>query len=246
MRSVVIIPARYQSSRFPGKPLTLLLGKPMVLWVAEIAAKAVGQGNVFIATEDERIAKVVTKNGFQIVMTSSEALTGTDRVAEAAEKIKADIYVNLQGDEPVVDYQDIQQIIDKKISNMEKIICGCCLISKNENPESVNIPKIITNEGNKLVYASRRAIPGYKDAKNAQAFYQKQVCIYAFTKQELLDFRGFGRKSKLEFMEDIEILRFLELNRDVLMVETKGQSLAVDVPEDIKPVEEALKNIHGY
>ena len=86
MRSVVIIPARYQSSRFPGKPLTLLLGKPMVLWVAEIAAKAVGQGNVFIATEDERIAKVVTKNGFQIVMTSSEALTGTDRVAEAAEK----------------------------------------------------------------------------------------------------------------------------------------------------------------
>jgi 3-deoxy-manno-octulosonate cytidylyltransferase (CMP-KDO synthetase) len=92
---------------------------------------------------------------------------------------------------------------------------------------------------------SRCALPGFKDAKNAPERYKKQVCIYAFTRDELLAFRNFGRKSELEFSEDIEILRFLELNIPIFMVETAGGSLAVDVPEDIAPVENALKRVHG-
>src|SRR5690606_27506517 len=102
MRTVVIIPARFASSRYPGKPLVPLLGKPMILWVAELSAKAVGLENVYIATEDNRIAEVVVAAGFQAVMTSGRALTGTDRLAEAAEQIEADIFINVQGDEPLV------------------------------------------------------------------------------------------------------------------------------------------------
>ncbi len=104
---------------------------------------------------------------------------------------------------------------------------------------------MITNEANKLVYMSRRALPGFKEAKNAPTRYKKQVCIYAFTKDELHAFKKFGRKSELEQSEDIEILRYLELDKSVIMVETEGGSLAVDIPEDIAPVEAALKRVHG-
>jgi 3-deoxy-manno-octulosonate cytidylyltransferase (CMP-KDO synthetase) len=96
-----------------------------------------------------------------------------------------------------------------------------------------------------MVYMSRRALPGFKDARNAPTHYKKQVCIYAFNRDELRAFKNFGRKSELEMCEDIEILRFLELGKKILMVETKGGSLAVDVPEDVSPVEAALKRLHG-
>lgn len=245
MKTVVLIPARYRSSRFPGKPLASLLGKPMILWVAELSAKAVGQENVYVATEDSRILDVVNSAGFQAVMTSDKALTGTDRLAEAAEQIEADIYINVQGDEPIVNPADILKILDKKIDNMDAVINGYCWISDQENPESINIPKVITNEANKLVYMSRRALPGFKEAKNAPTRYKKQVCIYAFTKEELDAFKKFDRKSELEQSEDIEILRYLELDKSVIMVETEGGSLAVDIPDDIAPVEAALKRVHG-
>src|SRR5690554_6238247 len=111
MRSVVLIPARYASSRFPGKPLASLLGKPMIIWVAELSAKAVGSENVYIATDDDRISSVVSNAGYQFIMTSSASLTGTDRLAEAAQHIDADIYINVQGDEPLVSPKDILQAI---------------------------------------------------------------------------------------------------------------------------------------
>lgn len=243
MRSVVVIPARFSSSRFPGKPLVKLLGKPMILWVAELSAKAVGRENVYVATEDQRIVDAVNEAGYQSIMTSDKALTGTDRLAEAAEKIIADIYINVQGDEPLANPKDIIKIRDEKLKNIHSIINGFSWISENENPNSINIPKVITNEANELVYMSRAALPGYKDKKNAPIAYKKQICIYAFTKQELREFHEFGRKSQLEQSEDIEILRFLELSKTIKMIETKPGSLAVDVPEDIALVEEGLKNL---
>lgn len=243
MRSVVVIPARFSSSRFPGKPLVKLLGKPMILWVAELSSKAVGSENVYIATEDQRIVDIVSEAGYQSIMTSDEALTGTDRLAEAAEQIDADIYINVQGDEPLANPNDIIKIRDEKIKNIHSIINGFSWISIDESPNNINIPKVITTESNDLVYMSRMALPGYKDKKNAPLAYKKQVCIYAFTKQELKDFYSFGRKSHLENSEDIEILRFLELNKNIKMIETEPGSLAVDVPEDIASVEEALKTL---
>lgn len=240
MKSVVVIPARYKSSRFPGKPLVPLLGKPMVLWVAELSARAVGAENVYVATDDLRIADVVRHAGFNAVMTSETALTGTDRLAEAARQIQADIYLNVQGDEPLLDYRDILKVRDCKQNAMDAVINCFSWVSESENPDSVNIPKVITTESNRLVYMSRKAVPGYKDEKNAPARYKKQVCIYAFTSGQLEAYAGVGRKSYLEACEDIEILRFLELSIPVEMLETAPGSLAVDTPEDVSPVEVAL------
>jgi 3-deoxy-manno-octulosonate cytidylyltransferase (CMP-KDO synthetase) len=236
-----MIPARYGSSRYPGKPLVPLLGRPMILWVAELSARAVNAKNVYVATEDNRIVEVVEAAGFQAVMTSDNALTGTDRLAQAAEVVEADLYINVQGDEPLVDPIDILRVRDAKLDEMDSIINGFSWVTENEDPHSINIPKVITNERDELVYMSRAALPGYKDASCAPKCYKKQVCIYAFTKKELSAFRAFGRKSELEYSEDIEILRFLELGKTIRMVETQPGSLAVDVPEDVAKVEAALR-----
>ena len=241
MKTAVIIPARYSSTRFPGKPLIELLKKPMIIWVAEIASQAVGKENVFIATDDYQIKRLVEKYKFKSVITNKNHLTGTDRVAEAAEKIDADIFVNLQGDEPLVEPKNINKIIHWKIKNLDKVINGFCYLSNSEDPKNINIPKVITNEENKLIYMSRSAIPGSKSKPLTQNNYKKQVCIYAFTLEELKKFRLFGRKSVLEEKEDIEILRFLEINKEILMVKLPSGSLAVDIPDDIPKVEEKLK-----
>ena len=241
MRTCIIIPARYRSTRFPGKPLALLLGKPMIVWVAELSARAVGKSNVYIATDDNRIMSEIKKFGFNVVMTSDKALTGTDRVAEVSNQINYDVYLNVQGDEPLVMPEDIIKIRDAKLSNMDMIVNGFSWLSNDENPENINIPKLVTNENNELIYMSRLAVPAFKQSKLKPPKYKKQVCVYAFTKNELEAFHGFGRKSNLEKSEDIEILRFFELKKKILMVETNSVSLAVDVPEDISKVEEALK-----
>jgi 3-deoxy-manno-octulosonate cytidylyltransferase (CMP-KDO synthetase) len=240
MKACVIIPARYASTRFPGKPLVPLLGKAMVLWVAELSARAVGKEHVYVATEDDRIARVIRSAGFVPLMTSPNAITGTDRVAEAATLINYDIYVNVQGDEPMVNPRDIQRCIELKSRYPDYIINAYCWIGLSENPASVNLPKVITNENELLVYSSRGLLPGYKDSTNAPHRYKKQVCIYAFNINELAIYSNFGRKSTLERHEDIEILRFFELNKNILMYECSGSSLAVDVPGDVETVEALL------
>ena len=245
MKSVVIIPARYKSSRFPGKPLVSLLGKPMILWVSELSAKAVGQENVYIATDDKRISKVVVDAGFNAIMTSDKCFTGTDRLAEAAKQISADIYINVQGDEPLVNPKDIVNIIKAKELYYNEIINGYCSISSEEDPNNVNIPKVIFTEDNSLVYISRQAIPGFKDNSQAPSQYYKQVCIYAFTADELKSYADYGRKSTLEASEDIEIIRFLEWGKKIRMVKTSPGSLAVDTQEDVAKVEQGLKNLHN-
>lgn len=243
-RTVVLIPARFESSRYPGKPLVNLCGKPMVIWVAELSAIAVGADNVYVATDDERISRIVEDNGFKAVMTGP-ALTGTDRLAEAASKIDADVFINVQGDEPLVNPTDILKIRDVKLSQPEYVVNGFSYLTKSEDPYNVNIPKVITTESNDLIYMSRSALPGFKVEECAPKRYKKQVCIYAFAKHELAEFKAFGRKSQLEFSEDIEILRFLELGIPIKMVETLPGSLAVDCPEDVDGVERALKKLHA-
>jgi len=235
-----MIPARYASTRFPGKPLAPLLGKPMVLWVAELSARAVGNQHVYIATDDDQIADVATNAGFHALLTQSNALTGTDRIAEAAQAVDYDIYVNVQGDEPLVQPQDIIRCIELKKSKPDSVINGFCWIGADEDPASLNIPKVVAAENGHLMYISRALLPGFKDAKNAPPRYMKQVCIYAFDLCQLNAYAGHGRKSALENYEDIEILRFLELGQDVFMFECSPGSLSVDVPADIPKVEAAL------
>jgi 3-deoxy-manno-octulosonate cytidylyltransferase (CMP-KDO synthetase) len=239
--SCVVIPARFASSRYPGKPLVPLLGKPMILWVAEIAAKVVGPNHVYVATEDSRILDTVQQAGFNALMTSKTALTGTDRLYEAAEQIAYDIYVNVQGDEPLVDPDDIATCIALKQRHPELVINGYTWMGQKEDPCSVNVPKVITTENDIMVYMSRLPIPGAKTPDLHPGQFKKQVCIYGFSKPELKAFHEFDRKGALEASEDIEILRFLELERQVKMYECKPGSLAVDVPEDVAAVEEQLR-----
>tara|TARA_B100000579_G_scaffold202095_1_gene165236 strand:- start:86 stop:826 length:741 start_codon:yes stop_codon:yes gene_type:complete len=241
MKSCVIIPARYKSSRLPGKPLIDILGKPMIIWVAEIASKAVGISNVFIATDDTRIANAVNQKGYKYIMTSSSSLTGTDRVAEASLGLNYDIFVNVQGDEPLVSPKDILRCIDRKIKHKGHIINSYNLIDKNQDPSSINIPKVVINNAEELIYISRSLIPGFKDFKYKIDSYLKQICIYGYNKKELLNFLEFGEKSEIEKSEDIEILRFFELGHPVKMFKSHNNSLSVDVVEDIEKVERELR-----
>jgi 3-deoxy-manno-octulosonate cytidylyltransferase (CMP-KDO synthetase) len=243
MKTVIIIPARYKSSRFPGKPLIKLFNKPMIQWVAETSEKVVGKENVYVATEDARIKNAVEQMGYCAIMTSERNLTGTDRIAEASQTINADIYVNVQGDEPLVHPEDIQKIISAKKEFPRDVINGYTTIEQNENPNDINIPKVIFSEDKRLIYISRKALPGFKEQKNAPNKYYKQVCIYAFSKKELLSYNQFGRKSNLEKSEDIEIVRFLELGQNIRLVKTRPGSLAIDTPEDIPKVESILKSM---
>jgi 3-deoxy-manno-octulosonate cytidylyltransferase (CMP-KDO synthetase) len=243
MNTIIVIPARYKSSRFAGKPLVKLLNKPMIQWVAELSARVVGKEKVYIATDNKKIQTAVTQMGYNVVMTSENCLTGTDRLAEVAKKIEADIYINVQGDEPLVDPKDIQKVIDLKKQYPNDVINGYTMMEKDEDPLSLNKPKIIFTEDKRMVYISRQPLPGFKDPKHNSKVYYKQVCIYAFNREELITFGNFGHKSKLEESEDIEIIRFLEWGKTIRLVETQPGSIAVDVPEDVEKVEAVLKKI---
>lgn len=239
MKVKIIIPARLKSKRFPEKPLKHIMGTPMVVKVAKICEKVVGKKNIFIATDSNKISLLVNEYGFKSILTNKNCLTGTDRVAEAVLKIPGDIFINVQGDEPLIKPSDIKRIIDTKLKNKNKIICGYTFIKKGTNPSLNSIPKIVLNEKKELIYISRSLIPGSKMKINN---YLKQVCIYGFNKAELRSFKNFKRKSKLEYIEDIELLRFFELGKKILMVKTSEDSIAVDYPTDIKKVERQILN----
>ncbi|GAB2706123.1 3-deoxy-manno-octulosonate cytidylyltransferase [Mucilaginibacter koreensis] len=209
----------------------------MVIRVAERTAAALGTENTYIATEDQRIVDVCTQYGYQAVLTSDNCKTGTDRLYEASLQIEADIYINVQGDEPLVDPQDIKNIAQAKVNQPEYVINGMRALEETEEPTDINIPKVITNRFNELVYMSRLAIPGIKDVNIGKPVYKKQVCIYAFSKTNLKDFSSFSSKAYNEQFEDIEILRFFDTYTKILMVDTEGQSLAVDIPGDVAKVE---------
>ena len=236
----IVIPARYKSSRFPGKPIVDIDGTPMIIRVADIASKVVPKENIYIATEDERIAKVVDDYDYKVILTSDNCLTGTDRVCEASQEIDSDIIVNIQGDEPLLDSDDIQKVIDEKLKYPDSVI-NCMSRFDSTEATNRNIPKVVSNFNNDLIYMSRSAIPGTKEGHSK--LVHKQVCIYAFTKDELDKFYQFGLKhgkTQIEWSEDIEILRFLELGINVKMLETYGTTQAVDIPEDVDKVLEIL------
>ena len=238
-RVAVVIPARFKSSRFPGKPLAMIKGKEMIIRVAEIAEQAVGRENVYVATENEEIVDVVKGYGYKVILTSDSCLTGTDRVAEATLEIDADIIINIQGDEPMLDPNDIKKVIECKLAHPDYVINCMAYLNMYEDVEDKKIPKVVTNLDDELLYMSRNAIPGTKTGNGNTP--KKQVCIYAFSKEHLKQFTSCTKKTPLEYEEDIEIVRFLELGTKVKMVLLSSNSHAVDYPEDIKIVESLLK-----
>ena len=237
----IVIPARYGSSRYKGKPLVKILGRELVLRVADICLKTVGYENLYIATDNKLIEQKVKKENFQAIMTSKNCLTGTDRVAEASKKINAKIFINVQGDEPLVNPKDIKKIIEAKKNFPNHVICGYDKIHKLQDPKNTNLPKVVVNSKNELIYISRSLIPGSKKTIVNKNYY-KQVCIYAFNKNELNKFFALKRKSEIEEMEDIEILRFFDLGVKVKMIRLNSNSVAVDEISDVKKAEKILKS----
>jgi 3-deoxy-manno-octulosonate cytidylyltransferase (CMP-KDO synthetase) len=239
-RTVIIVPARYGSSRYKGKPLVKILGRELILRVADVCARTLGRQNLYIATDSKLIEKRVKEEQYNTIMTSVKCLTGTDRVAQASKKINAKIFVNVQGDEPLVNPRDIKKIINAKKKFPNHVICGYDKIHKLQDPKNTNLPKVVVNKKNELIYISRSLIPGSKKTI-INKYYHKQVCIYAFNKNELNKFFALKKKSEIEEMEDIEILRFFDLGVKVKMIRLNSNSVAVDEISDVKKAEKILK-----
>ncbi len=238
-RTVAVIPARYASSRFPGKPLTEILGRSLVHRVWERTVGALPADDVYVATDDDRIAEHGRDFGAQVVMTSPECLTGTDRVFEASQQIDADLFVNVQGDEPLIDPSDVTRVIAAASELPGVVVNAMCPITSLDDFRSVNVPHVAAAPDGRLLYMSRAAIPTTKEL--AFAWGWRQVCIYAFPRDALAAFAATGARTPLEALEDIEILRFLELGIPVHMVRLEQVSIAVDVPSDVDRVEAALR-----
>jgi len=240
MNPKIVIPARYQSTRFPGKPLVDIAGKSLIQRVWDRCCQVLSYSDVYIATDDEKIRNHCNEHKMQVIMTPNTCLTGTDRIYEASKNLDADFIVNVQGDEPLISPNDIIKVIDAHNRQREYVHCGMCPIRSEEDFRNPSVPKVVTKDNGKLMYISRAPIPTDKNLSFGQAM--KQVCIYAFEKAALDDFGESNCKARLESIEDIEILRFFELGYDIEMIEVSESSIAVDFPEDVTRVIEAIKS----
>ena len=238
---LIVIPARYASSRFPGKPLSDINGKSMLQRVWDKCVEASAGDKVVIATDDEKIELHCKELNMNVIQTSTKCLTGTDRVAEVAKKINADFYINVQGDEPLIMPSDIKKVINTYIKTPGNCICGMAKITSKKDFYNPNIPKVVTSKDNKLLYITRAAVPTSKTLEFSKA--NKQVCIYAFTPESLKEYGVGTLKEANEEIEDIEILRLLEKGYKVSMVKVSDSSIAVDTPEDLDKVKKYLNEL---
>ena len=217
MRKIIaVIPARYKSSRFPGKPIVDICGKPMIWWVFQNVKKVKYFTDIMIATDDERIAKKCNEFDMSYMMTSSKHPTGTDRIAEVAEKIDADYYVNIQGDEPLLSHKIIEKALQPIFDNERFDAINCmCEITDSSDIINSTVPKVVVNAKNKAIFLSRSPIP---HPKKRRSIFFKQVCVYVFANSALKKFSELPQ-GPIECVEDIEILRFIENHMVVRMVE---------------------------
>jgi len=241
MKVLGVIPARYKSTRFEGKPLVLIDGVPMLKRTYMQAAKSTLLDDIVVATEDSRIYDFCIKENIPVEMTSPDCLTGTDRLAEISKKYDYDLYVNIQGDEPVIDPGSIEQIVELykssggkyEVYNLYKIITDQIEINSN------TIVKVIVNELDEVMYMSRLPVP-YSNS-DIKSIYKQQIPVYGFTKKAF-DIFATLNKTINEKVEDIELLRFVDLGYKIKMAETKVDSIAVDVPDDVIKVELFLRS----
>lgn len=240
----VILPARFNSSRFPGKPLVEVAGKPLIQWVYQRAESIRGAGIVIVATDNKDIASKVESFGGKAVMTSTRHRTGTDRVAEAASDLEFDVIVNLQGDEPVVPDGLVEGMVAGLRKTPEAGIATAC--HKIDNPgdfENPNIVKVVMDGAGGALYFSRAPIPygAWKDLHGAgiEAEAYRHIGIYAFRRESLAAFAGM-QPSPLENAEGLEQMRALENGMRINVLITETPTIGVDVPEDIIIVEKYL------
>lgn len=247
-RAVGIIPARYHSTRLPGKPLIELAGKPMIQWVVENARKASSLTEVFVATDDSRIFQKAKAIGCQAFMTPSELPSGTDRIAFVAKEIDADIVVNIQGDEPFIHPEDIDRVV-RLLEEDSTPSVGTLVkrIHTEEEWESPNTAKVVVDENGFALYFSRSPIPFFRNGKEKNAFSEyvlyKHVGIYSYRKDFLLQFAQWP-PTPLEQIEKLEQLRVLQKGYRIKTAETPFDPICVDTPEDVVRVREWIQH-HG-
>ena len=231
MKIIGVIPARYKSSRLFGKPLVDILGKPMIEHVYDRTSQSKLLSNVYVATDDQRIFDVCEKRNIDVIMTSDKHSTGTDRVAEVAEKLDADIYVNIQGDEPMIPPSSIDMAIKGlQDTNPPTVTCLMKKIEVATDLLDTTVPKVVINDNCNALFFSRQAIPYPKGRVGVD--YYKQICVYAFTKEMLLKYRNMVQ-SRNELIEEIELLRYIENGIPVKMIEVFEETVSVDVPSDV-------------
>tara|TARA_B110000003_G_C16645798_1_gene531978 strand:- start:116 stop:847 length:732 start_codon:yes stop_codon:yes gene_type:complete len=239
MNYIIVIPARYKSKRLPGKPLANIGGLPMIVRTYNQCKKVVDANKIVVATDSLKIKKICDKYNIRSIITSDKCLTGTDRVAEVAKKINCNFYINVQGDEPFFNPQDLKKLIKEAIKNPKEIINGYTEIKDKKLFFNSSIPKLIFDKNSYLLYMSRGPIPSNKKYNFQKAW--RQICAYSFPKKMLEAFSKIKKKTPIESIEDIEILRFLEQGYKVKMIKMSNKSLAVDNKEDLKKAKIYLK-----
>ncbi len=250
MRILGLIPARYASTRFPGKPLAEISGKPMIQWVYERTSKVFEF--VYVATDDERIKSVVEGFGGKVIMTASTHQSGTDRCAEALNNVetmlntKFDVVVNIQGDEPFIQPEQLQKVAGCFNDPTTQLATLVKEFSSKEDIFNSNTPKVILNNKSEAIYFSRSVIPFIrgKEKTEWQGNYPffKHIGLYAYRCDVLREITKLSQTS-LELAESLEQLRWIENGYRIKVEKTEMETLAVDTPEDLERVKEYAKNI---
>lgn len=242
MKAVGIIPARYDSVRFPGKPLAKICGKPMIEWVYKRVFECKNLSSVFVATDDERIYKEVKSLKGECIMTPKQCTSGTDRVAHASERISCDIVVNIQGDEPLIDPSSVEILVN--LFEKDNSLLMATLITPIKNIDELydsNTVKVVVDKDLFCLYFSRSPIPYLRDDKIDNFTFFKHIGIYAYKKDFLLKFSSM-KESKLEKAEKLEQLRALENGFKIKSeIIPHWIGLSIDTPNDIAKVEEEIK-----
>jgi 3-deoxy-manno-octulosonate cytidylyltransferase (CMP-KDO synthetase) len=235
---VVVIPARYGSTRLPGKPLVSLNGKPMIQRVYERAKSARRVDRVIVATDDDRIVKAVTSFGGEARMTRPDHRTGTERVAEVAAHVEGEVFVNVQGDEPLLDPAAVDSAVSALLEEPQAAVATVATpIKVPGDIMDPNVVKVVLDFDDNALYFSRAPIPWVRDTGNAiQVRHLKHLGLYVFQREALLEYPTLPQ-GELERIEQLEQLRWLENGSKIRVAEVEHDAISVDVPEDVARVE---------
>ena len=240
MKIVCVIPARFESSRFKGKPIAKILNKPMIWWVYNQVKKVDLINEIYVATDDQRIVNVCQKYGINTILTSVNHLTHLDRLFEVSQKINFDLIINVNGDEPIIDPEVIKHFIPKKVNINKSLIFNAYtkLIRPSHLIDNSKI-KVVMDVNKNALYFSRSAIPYPQKENNVD--YNKFIGLQVFTRKSL-EFCGHQKRGPLESTEDIDEFRFIENGHQIKMIEVISASISVDSKKDIEYVEKYIKD----
>mgnify|MGYP006179696629 FL=1 len=235
MKIIAVIPARYASTRFPAKLMQDLGGKTVIMRTYEAAVNTNLFDDVFVVTDSDLIFNEIVSQGGKAIMSIKEHESGSDRIAEAVENLDVDVVVNVQGDEPFINKEPLEKVIEVFKKDLDKKVDLASLMREITDWEAIENPnnvKVIVDQNGMALYFSRSVIP-YPREKNVGVRYFQHIGIYAFRKQALLDFYHLPMKS-LEASEKLEQLRYLEYGKKIKMVETDHVGIGIDTPEDLE------------